>query len=233
MYDEVATRGILPKTSPPTVSNFMELFYSTIRKGHDIVFIGISSKLSATIENAMLAAKEFPAGRIHVIDSLNLSSGVGLLALKAAKLVQDGLSAEKVAERIRRYVPKVETHFVIDTLDYLHMGGRCSGIANFMSSLLKIKPIIQVKNGELVVSHKPIGKAKAYEILLNKIIADQYVLDHDFVMVTHSDDYDGVKYMKTGLRKNFEINHLLENEAGCVISSHCGKAAIGIMYITD
>ncbi|ERJ13218.1 DegV family protein [Haloplasma contractile] len=233
LFKEVTKRGILPKTAPPTVSNFIDIFYDLIEEGRDIVYIGISSKISYTIQNATIAANEFPAGRIHIIDSLNLSGGVGLLALKAAKLVKQGLEIEKIVRRIRMYVPKVETHFVIDTLDYLHMGGRCSGLANFMSSLFKIKPIIQVKDGELIVTDKPKGKQKAYDLLFKRIVDDQYILDEEFVLITHSKDYEGVKVLKTNVIKDLSVENILETDAGCVISSHSGKGAIGIIYLTN
>ncbi|MDF2698635.1 MAG: fatty acid-binding protein DegV [Haloplasmataceae bacterium] len=232
LYKKVDENGSLPKTSAPSIGDFYQFFESLINEEKDIVYVGISSKLSVTHQNSLLAAAEFPEGRIHCVDSLNLSSGVGLLAMKAAKFAEAGLSAKEIAEKVREIVPKVHTSFVIDTLDYLHKGGRCSSLANYMSLVLNIKPIIHVLNGGMEVGQKPIGKKKGLKILLSQIIGDKEVLDSEFVMVTHSIAETEAEYLKTELKANLKIENLYETKAGCVISSHCGKGCIGILYIT-
>ncbi len=232
LYNLVTEKGILPKTAAPSSKTFIDFFEPYIEEGYDIVHVSISSKLSSTIQSANLAASEFPKDRIHIIDSMNLSSGVGLIVLKACRLKEEGLSAKEIAEKVRKIVPKVETAFVIDTMEYLYKGGRCSGIANFVGTMLKIKPIIHVVDGGMLVGAKPRGRKKAYQLLLEKINADKDKLDSEFVMVTHSLNFEAAKYLKEELSTNLDIKNLYETTAGCVISSHCGKGTIGILYIT-
>lgn len=232
LYELVDEKGILPKTSAPSTGVFHEFFKPYIDKGYDIVYIGISSKLSSTIQSAIIAAREFEEGRIQIVDSMNLSTGIGLLVLKAVKFAATGDSALTIAEKVNKIIPKIETAFVIDTMEYLYKGGRCSGIANFVGTMLKIKPIIHVVDGGMIVGAKPRGRKKAYELLLDKIYADKNKLDPDFVMVTHSLNYEAAKYLKDEINKKLNITNLYETTAGCVISSHCGRGTIGILYIT-
>lgn len=232
LYQKVDERGMLPKTSAPSIGDFIEIFKPYIEDGKDIVYIGISSKLSATQQNARLAAQEFPEGRIHVVDSLNLSTGIGLLVLKACTYRDKGHSAKEIAEYIEGIVPRVKTAFVIDTFDYLHKGGRCSSLTSFVGTMLKIKPIIHVIDGGMIVGQKPRGIKKAYRIMLSQIFNDKNILDSEFVMVTHSEAPDAAKYLAEEINNHLSVDNLYTTEAGCVISSHCGPGTIGILYIT-
>lgn len=232
LYRLVAEKNQLPKTAAPSVGDFHDFFKPIIDEGYDIVYIGISSKLSSTLQSAKIAASEWDEGRIHIIDSYNLSSGIGLLVLKAATLAKEGLAAAEIEKIINQTVPKIKTAFMIDTLDYLHKGGRCSSMANIVSTVLKIKPIIHVVNGEMIVGQKPRGKHKAYDLMIKQIVDDQHILDTDFVMVTHSQNDEGADYIKQALQNQLTIKQIYETNAGCVISSHCGKGTIGILYIT-
>lgn len=232
LYEKVNELGVLPKTSAPSFGDVYEFFKQYIVDDYDIVYVGISAKLSSTIQSAHMAATEFEKGRVHIVDSQNLSTGVGLLALKAAIFVKEGYCAKEVADKVRELVPKVETAFVIDTMEYLYKGGRCSGIANFIGTVLKIKPIIHVVDGGMTVGEKPRGRKKAYDILLNKISGDKDRLDTDIVMITHSLNNEAAEYLRDEIESNFTIKNLFTTTAGCVISSHCGKGTIGILYLT-
>lgn len=232
LYELVNQEKTLPKTATPSSTIFYEFFKPFVDEGYDIVHVSISAKLSSAIQNASIAAREFEEGRVYIVDSMNLSSGVGLIAMKAARFAEDGLSAKEIAKKAQALAPKVETAFVIDTMEYLHKGGRCSGIASFVGTVLKIKPIIHVVDGGMIVGSKPRGRSKAYDILLNKIYDDKDRLDNEFVMVTHSLNFEAAKFLKEELAKNLEIENLYETTAGCVISSHCGRGTIGILYIT-
>lgn len=231
LYEKVSELGTLPKTSAPSVGEFIEIFAPEIEAGNDIIYIGLSSKLSTTLQNARIAAFEFPEGRIHIVDSLNLSTGIGLLVLKAAKFRDQGLTAAEIASKVTELVPKVRTAFVINTFDYLYKGGRCSSLASIVGTVLKIKPIIHVVDGGMIVGQKPRGINKAYQIMLDQIYQDEPILDHDMVMVTHSLAPEAAAYLKAELQSHLTIDNLYETQAGCVISSHCGKGTIGILYI--
>jgi DegV family protein with EDD domain len=231
LYEKIEEEGKLPKTAASSPANFHNAFKPFIDEGKDIVFIGLSSELSSHLQNASIAAGEFPEGRVHIVDSLNLSSAIGLLVMKAADFAAKGMSAGEVAERTRQLVPKVKTAFVIDTLDYLHKGGRCSAIQSFVGGMLKVRPIVKVVDGKMILGQKLMGKReKALNTMLTNVIKDKDNIDTDRVMVTHSisDDAD---YLKAELSKNINAKEIIVTQAGCVISSHCGPNTIGILYI--
>lgn len=231
LYEKVEAYGSIPKTSAGSPMDFYNAFKPFIDQGKDIVYIGLSSKLSSHLQSAQLAANEFPEGRIHIVDSLNLSSAIGLLVLKAVDFVGQGLGAEEVALRVRALVPKVKTAFVIDTLDYLHKGGRCSAIQNFVGGVLKIRPIVKVVDGQMILGQKLMGKReKALNTMLSSVIKEKDIIDNARIMVTHSIS-DDAEYLKEELRKSLLVKEIIETQAGCVISSHCGPNTIGILYI--
>lgn len=231
LYEKVEEFGMLPKTAASSPSDFYNAFKPYIDEGKDIVFIGLSSELSSHLQNAVLAAAEFPEGRIHIIDSLNLSSAIGLLVMKAVDFKSQGLQASDIADRVRSLVPKIRTAFVIDTLDYLYKGGRCSALANFMGGVLKIRPVVKVVSGKMILAQKLMGKReKALNTMLNNVIKEKELIDTDRIMVTHSIS-DDAEYLRTELAKHLQVKEIIETQAGCVISSHCGPNTIGILYI--
>jgi len=233
LYRKVEEKKALPKTSAVSPGDFITFFEKYLEKGYDIIYIGIGSKLSATMRSAHLAIDEINLpNRIHIIDSMNLSSGIALLVLKAKDLRDQGLSALKIKEEIERLVPLVRSQFAISTLDYLHKGGRASGLAKLVGTMLSIKPIIKVVNGSLEVYKKPIGKmSRALDIMLEDFNKEQENIDLDYVFITHTLANRQAVYMLDYLRRRFNIKHLIEGSAGCVISSHCGAGTIGILYI--
>ena len=174
----------LPKTAAPSAGEFTKAF----DQPGESIFIGISSNLSATLQNARLAADMLPAGKVRVIDSLNLSTGVGLLALRAADLRNQGLSAEKIEQELLASVPKLRVSFVIDTMEYLYKGGRCTALQALAGSMLKIHPIIEVRpDGTLGVKSKARGTLrKGYQMLLDDLEAHLPELDRKRIFVTHT-----------------------------------------------
>ena len=133
MYDLIAQNVGFPKSSATTPNDFEEVFRKYIDEGYDILYTGISSTLSCTLQNAYIAKSNFDDDRIYLVDSKNLSTGIGLLVLKAAKLREQGLSAKEIAAELENIVPRVRSQFVIEKLDYLYKGGRCSGMTYFFS----------------------------------------------------------------------------------------------------
>jgi DegV family protein with EDD domain len=232
LFKKVDECGKLPKTAAPSPNDFYNEFKPFIEQGKDIIYIGLSSGLSSTLQNAIIAANEFPEGRIEIVDSMNLSTGIGLLVLKACDFAKAGMNIHEIAREIRERVPKVKTAFVIDTLDYLYMGGRCSSLQNFMSGVFKIKPIVKVVDGKMILGEKARGKReKALNVMLDNAIVDKDNMELDRIMVTHSVGNTDSQYLKEKLEENIKVNEVLITEAGCVISSHCGPNTIGILYI--
>ena len=232
LYELVEQLGQLPKTAAPTPLDFRDAFRPWIDSGHDIVYISLSAQISSTWQNARIAAAEFPPGRIHIIDSQNLSTGIGLLVLKACDHVLEGLAADEIAARIREYVPRVRTAFVIDTLDYLYKGGRCSAVQNFMSSLLRIRPIVKVVDGKMILGQKLRGpRQHALNHMLQEVLDNQAIIDPQRIIVTHSQGYADALYLKEQLEQTFQDCQVILTDAGCVISSHCGPKTVGIIYL--
>jgi DegV family protein with EDD domain len=234
MYQMVDKLGVLPTTSAVSPGEMIDFFSTYINQGYDIVYLGIGGGLSATLQSAHVASLEFPEDRIFLVDSQNLSSGTGLLVLKAAQLRDQGMSAKEIKQKIEQIVPKVRSQFAIETLEYLHRGGRCSGTARLFGTMLKLKPIIKVIDGKLQVGKKPIGKmTRALDVMLDEMEPLLDTIDSNFVMVTHSIADEAANYAITRLKQLNKFKDIHETQAGCVISTHCGKGTIGILYILN
>jgi DegV family protein with EDD domain len=207
-YNEV------PKTSTISRSVLHEAFQKYLALDYDILFISLGSAFSGVYQNATLMAQEFEAGRIRIIDSKNLSSGIGLLVLKAAKFLESGDDLETAARKVEAIVPNVRTMFSINTLEYLHKGGRCSGTSRLFGTLLKIKPIIRVVNGAMEVAKKPRGKFEtSLDTQLEYVEHDKELIDPDYIMITHCMADEDAKYLRTRLEKMVKVNCILETHA--------------------
>jgi DegV family protein with EDD domain len=230
LYELVTKTGQLPKTSAPSIAEFTE-FYSQIPG--DLFYTGISSQLSATFQNAVVSSQMLEDRKITIVDSLNLSTGIGLLVLKAAELKDLGYSLQKIKEEIETSVPKVCTSFVIDTLEYIYKGGRCSAMESIVGSLLKIRPVIEVKaDGTLGIREKTRGtRKKALGTMLDGFQANLGQIDLHRVFVTHSGCDEDAVYLVEELKKIAPIEHLHITRAGATIASHCGPNTIGILYL--
>jgi DegV family protein with EDD domain len=228
LYGMVETTGELPKTSAAPVASYTAAFD---RPG-EVIFTGIGAKLSAGLQSAQLAAAEFPAGKVRVIDSRNLSTGTGLLVLRAAELRDRGCSADEIERELLAAVPRVRTSFVVDTLRYIYMGGRCTAVESFVGSLLHIHPVIGVEpDGSLAVRQKLRGTTRrALQALLDDFAAQLPEIDRRRVFVTHSGSADA-RWVADEVRRIASPEELLVTQAGCTISSHCGPNTTGILYL--
>ena len=232
LYKKVDQNGIMPKTSAAPMGDYYEVFKQEIDKGNDVIFFSIGSTLSSSINNARLAAEELDPNRIVVVDSLNLSTGIGLQVLKAARFAKEGKSLSEIKELISKITPNVRSKFAVDSLEYLHKGGRCSGASRLFGTLLQIKPVIEVKiDGKLDVLTKCKGKKKALNVMVDDILENKENVDLDYIMVTHTYADEEAVMLKAKLEEEFPNATVAITTAGCVISAHCGKGTIGILYI--
>jgi DegV family protein with EDD domain len=221
-----------PRTAAPDIE---EISTYLDRDGKDeYVVFTISSSMSSSFSNCRLTAMEMGMeDRVFVIDSGNLSTGIGLLAIRAALMAREGMSGSQIASEIEKIKDKVRASFVVDTLTYLHRGGRCGGLAALAGSVLRLHPKIHVKDGVMGAGKKYRGKYS--DIILNyaKEMEEELLrAKPDRVFVTHppcdSKVVDSVcEYLK-GLNHFAEV---LDTEAGGVISSHCGPGTLGVLYI--
>lgn len=219
----------LPQTSAPSIQEFINLFDTPDEK----IFIGISNKLSSTTPNAIIAAQNLNGPKIHIIDSLNLSTGIGLLVLKAAELRDQGMSAQEITQHIESLIPNIHTTFLIDTLDYLYKGGRCSAMQHVMGSLLKIRPVIEVRpDGTLAIKEKIGGARKK---ALNSMLADFKShlpnIDLHRIFVSHTGCDADAEYIADQLCQLAPIEEICITVAGATVSSHCGPNTIGLIYL--
>jgi DegV family protein with EDD domain len=229
LFELIKQTGELPKTAAPSPGEFHKMF----EVPEDSIFIGISSKLSATVQDAVLSAQEFPEGKVRAIDSLNLSTGIGLLALAAADLRDQGLSAAEIEAEIKRRLPKTRMSFMIATMEFLYKGGRCSAMENIFGTMLKIHPIIEMQpDGSLGVKDKAYGsRKKSMQLLLTDFEKHLDELDPRRVFVTHTSPDEDAEYLKEEIIKLAAPEEVLITHAGSVVSSHCGPGTIGILYM--
>lgn len=218
----------LPKTAAIAPSIFVDKF-SKYADNYDIVYIGLGSGFSSATSSAMVAAKEFD--NVYVVDSCNLSAGVGLLLNKACVYREQGLSAFEISEKIKDLVPRVRVQFIINTFKYLHMGGRCSGTIRLLGTTLKIKPIIRVIDNKMVIAKKPIGFNRGLNTLLDYFYEDKDNIDEDLMTITHCQTKSDADYLMSKIQGKSNVKKIMITDSGCVISTHCGPKCIGILYI--
>jgi DegV family protein with EDD domain len=222
--------GKLPKTSAPSLISFVEAF-KPCKEG---IYISISSQLSASHQNGLLAARNLPDADIRVVDSLNLSTGIGLLVMKAAEMREQGKTLDEIEAALNESVHKIYTSFVIDTLDYLYMGGRCSAMEHVVGSLLRIRPVIEVQpEGTLGIKEKVSGsRKKALDSMVLDFKKKLPNIDLHRVFITHPDSDTDAAYLANELSKIASIEEICSTHASATISSHCGPGTIGILFMS-
>lgn len=233
IYQIYREKKILPKTAAINVEEYTEFARPFIKAGNDVIYVTLGSGISATYNNCRLAAEELPG--MYVIDSGNLSTGMGHVVLAAAKGIEAGLPVEQIVEETRALAHRVEASFVIDTLEFLYKGGRCSALAMLGANMLKLKPCIEVDNAD---SRMSVGKK--YRGSLDKAL-EQYVKDRlegrddivtDRIFITHSGIApERVELVRREIAKYQQFNEVIETRAGCTISSHCGPNTLGILFV--
>lgn len=231
IYEYHKKTGELPKTTAANVGDCMDYFKPFADEGKTVIHFSLSSEMSSTYNNTLLAASEFE--NIFVIDSRNLSTGSGLLVVAAAEMAASGMEAEKIVEKINELIPCVDASFVIDSLEYLHKGGRCSALAMLGANLLKLKPCIEVKNGSMGVGKKYRGKfLDVLKTYAAERIGDGSGIDLDRVFVTHAGcDSEDVDSVVAEVKKLAPFKEVFVTRAGCTISSHCGRNTLGVLFI--
>ena len=231
IFAHVVGGGELCSTAAVSQFEYTQMFTRYAKEYDEVVQINIGSNFSCCYQNACLAAQEFD--NVFVVDSENLSTGQGLLVVSAAKLAQQGVSGIEIAERVRALVPKVETSFLIDRLDYMQKGGRCSTVAALGANLLKLKPCIEVREGKM-------GVCKKYRGSFEKCIR-QYVKERldgrediatELVFITHTAaDTNVVAAAKEETAQYGSFEEVEETQAGCTVSCHCGPNTLGILFV--
>lgn len=231
IYNE---KHILPKTSAINTAEYIDFCKQFIDDEHEVVYINLGSGLSVSHNNCRMAAEELPG--LYVVDSCNLSTGMGLLVLEAAERIAGGMSAKQVAEEVQALAAKVEASFVIDTLEFLYKGGRCSALAMMGANLLQLKPCIEVDNtsGKMGVGKKYRGSLdKALQQYVSDRLKDRDDIRVNRLFITHSGiSQERIDMVRQAVEECQQFDEILVTRAGCTISSHCGPNTLGVLFIT-
>ena len=230
LFSYVEETGKLPTTSAISVGEYEDFFRPFVEDGYEVVHINLSSELSSSHQNARLAAQEL--GNVYVVDSRSLSTGSGHLVILAAELACAGYDGAYIARSLEDMKGHLDVSFVLQTLDYLHKGGRCSGMARFGANMLKLRPEIVMENGTLHVG-------KMYRGSMEKTILDyirgrlenEKEVNYDRIFVTHSGVPAEIVEKAAALVKELRpFEEVIVTVAGSTISCHCGPACIGVLF---
>ena len=233
MYKRYRKDGTLPKTAAPSLQQLNEFFAPILAEGFEIVHLDISSELSSTCNNARIVGSELDG--VYVVDSRMLSTGVGLLVIEGAECRDKGMSAAEIAEHLTALTEKVDTSFVLDTLEFMWKGGRCSGVAALGANLLKLKPALEMKDGKL-------GMYKKYRGSINSVYK-QYITErlsgrkvrpgHVFITESGEIEQSVIDELEALVRELIPVQEIHHTIAGCTVSSHCGPKTLGVLFINE
>ena len=228
----VSETGTLPKTAAPSIGEYEEFFAKELEGYDALIHINISSKSSGSYNFAKNAAEGFN-GKVFVVDSKALSTGQGLLVLKACDLRDEGKSAEEIVAVLEELREHINTSFVPDNLDYLHKGGRVSGMVKTVAGMFKIHPQILMEDGQLIPGKKYKGKMS---VLIKQYIDDLKEMYPDYdksrCFVTHSTaERELVDAAIAKVKETFEFDEIIETVAGSIVTSHCGKGTLGVLFV--
>ena len=234
MYRRYRETGLLPQSSAPGVQEFIDFFRPFVQEaGGEVVHLSISAQLSNTANAARIAAGEFPAGSVHTVDSRMLSTGVGLLAIEGAECRDRGQSAREIAAHLERLTGKVETSFVLDTLEFMRKGGRCSNFAALGANLLKLKPALEMHDGKLGVYKKYRGNIEHVyrQYITERLAGKQIRPGHVFITESGGVDPAVLEELYALVRQTVPVREIHHTFAGCTVSTHCGPKTLGILFI--
>lgn len=231
IFAHVAAGGNLCTTAAVGVLDYQDHFASFAKEYDAVIHISISSELSSSYQNACLAAEEFE--NVTVIDSRNLSTGQGLVVLKACELAESETSAENIAKTLNNFTCKVEASFLLDRLDYMVKGGRCTAVVALGANLLGLKPCIEVKDGKMGVVKKYRGNyAKSLSAYVKDRLADRDDLDRSHLFVTHTPVADDcLKAVEETVTQYADFENIYWTDAGCTVSCHCGPGTLGVLFV--
>lgn len=233
IFDYVNKNGVLPKTSAANEQACNEFFKTQLQSYDAIIHFSISSNMSVTYQNCVNASKEFD-GKVEVIDSKNLSTGIALLAIYARNLTKTESDIKVIAEKVRSRVSSVQASFVIERLDFLHKGGRCSSLALLGANILKIRPQIIVKDGKMSSHKKFNGSMPSVVTKYCKATLEEFNnIDKSMVFITYSSATPEMIKAAHDAVDELGFKNVYETTAGCIVSCHCGPNTLGILYFND
>ena len=229
IFRHVEEGGQLPTTSAVNIADYQELFAQLSPQYDEVLHITIGSEFSCCYQNALVAAEDYP--NVHVVDSRNLTVGQGILAVTAAEAAQRGADIGEIKAMLEEMTARVDTTFVVDKLDYLAKGGRCSSVVALGANLLKLKPCIVLSDGRMNVGKKYRG---AFDKVLSDYVLDQLAgkdVDQDRVFVVHTRCDPSIPENVCDMVRQFGFREVITAVAGCTISCHCGPNTLGVIFL--
>ena len=232
IFEYADNNKTLPKTNAVNEEAFKEYFAKILNDYDAIIHFSISSDMSSAYQNAVNASKNFK--NVYVVDSRTLSTAISLEAIYAKKLTETMDDPAKIVELVKKRIPAVQASFIIERLDYLYKGGRCSGLALLGANLLKIRPEIEVLNGNMKNTEKFRGKMADCVTKYCRATLEKYNHpDKSVIFITHSVADKELVDAAKAVVSEYGFENVYETTAGCTVSSHCGKNTLGILYIND
>lgn len=231
IFERVKAGEAIPRTAAVNAAEYREVFERLLDQCDAVIHINISSHLSVSHQNACTAAKGLP---VYCVDSKNLSTGSGHLVIAACEMAAaDRAEPEKIAQELSELAQKVESSFVVDTLSYLHKGGRCTAVAALGANLLKLRPCIEVEDGKMGVGKKYRG---SFDRCMRQYVQDRLENRNDIrkdrIFLTHSHcSPQTVALVRECIQEYGSFDEIIETVAGCTISCHCGPGTLGILFV--
>ena len=239
LYEAWWKHKLLPRTAAINPEEYQSYFQAFLDQGLDVIHISLGSGISSSHANALIAANALKdSGNVYVIDSSSLSTGFGLLVCEAGERIKAGLPAKQIVEEVSALTQDTRASFILDTLEFMRAGGRCSSITQIGAALVNIKPTILVKNdrqGSMVVGKKYMGKlAPSLMKYVDDQLKDRNDLILDRVFVTHSgmDDPTTIDRVVARIKELQPFQEIFVTQASCTISSHCGPNTLGVLFLT-
>ena len=231
LFAYVESTGKLPKTSAISIYEYDQFFSKFVEDGMEVIHISLSSELSSTYQNACIAAED--VGNVYVIDSRSLSAGSAHLVLLARELAETGMEATEIVETVKQARERLDASFVLQTLDYLHKGGRCSGVAAFGANVMKLRPEILVTDGKMDVGRKYRGSLeKSVMAYVKGCLEGRQDVDTGRIFLMHTGVSQDVLYKICALVKELQpFEEVIIGTAGCTITSHCGPDCLGLLFM--
>lgn len=232
LYTYYAEHKALPKTSAPTPLDFQNEFQKWTEQGYEVICFTISSLFSVTYTNAQMAAAEIPG--VYVVDSRNLSTGIGLQIIRAAEWAAEGMAAAEIFDRLQELRDRVESSFIINTLEFLWKGGRCSGVAALGANMLKLKPCIEVIDGKMEVGKKLRGDlTSCVEKYVRTRLENRTDIDTSRIFITHSGmtNPEDIEVARRAIEANQHFDEICVTHANSTVCTHCGPNTLGVLFI--
>lgn len=233
IYERYERDKVIPRTAAVTPQEFVDFFTPLVEAGYEVVHLDISSKMSGTYQNAAIVAQDLPG--VYPVDTQQLTTGMGQMILEACRMRDEGIDAATIAKAMIDLIPKVDTSFVIDTLEYIWKGGRCTGVTAFGANLLQLKPCIEMRDGQLEICKKYRGNIfKVYEKYIRERLTGKKVRP-DYIFITTSNDLspEVQDRLSNLIRSITPVKEIFFTRDGCVVTCHCGPGTLGLLFMVE